>query len=356
MKIAFIVGKSSDNYPIKITSKKAPKWLKNCSFEDTTTDNYVPSDVAMASYIECKHPKVEVDIIEGWDVPNLTVRDLDEYKAIFVVYDAIEVFHCGRKKTCSKDRDTFESLMSKTKACVYPPPKFHKYIISKPTYYKDLEKAGLPVVPFFCDNPTSILANIKAFRNKVKQHGFKGVIIKPSYAGYSLGIIVFKNLDRTTDAQIKKKVGKLVDAEFKELTIQQFISSFASHYEIRTYWLKGKYAYSVGTLTEAVGTGDGLPITGYETFKSEGGTLPNSLLTKIKPIAKKALQVMKKYDPYQLMVRVDIGCCMDNIEGPIFINEVETYAANLLAGHTDFPIIEKLAEVSYKFARDCRRR
>jgi len=46
---------------------------------------------------------------------------------------------------------------------------------------------------------------------------------------------------------------------------------------------------------------------------------------------------------------------MDNVEGQIFINEVETYAANLLADHTKYPIVEKLAEVSYKFARDCKK-
>lgn len=356
VKIAFIVGKSSDNYPLKYTSRKAPQWLKTQSKNFTdfidTDDHEVPSDVAMAMYLAEKYPKSTIDCIMGYDVKSK--KQLDDYDVVFVIYDAIEVFHCnkGGKKTCLKDMRAFERAVKTTSAFVYPYPNFHKYIIVKPSYYKDLKKAGIPVANFFKITPSAAYRDVDAFRRRVERKGWKGIIIKPSYAGYSLGIKVMKNFSRVKNQTIKNWFNKLKDFGFPNVTVQEFVRDFGDHFEIRTYWINGRYAYSVGTLTKAVGTGGGLPIDGKDTFVSEGGKISDKIKTKLQKLSKEVMKSIKQYPETHPLLRIDFGCCLDEsgCKESYFVNEIETMAANMLADETDYPVVEKVAEASYKFA------
>ncbi len=361
--IAFIVGKTSDIYPYKITSRKAPTWLKQGMkpFMDYVNyfdigdkdNNTVPSDVAMAAYINYNHPSDNVTLFDGAEVEKLAQQDLDDQDVIFVIYDAIEVFHCGERKTCPFESKKFERMLAKTTAFVYPHPDFHKYIINKPNYYADLRRAGIPVAPFFRITPNTVIKAPARFKQRILNKGWKGAIIKPSYAGYSLGIKVIKDVARTQPSTFREHFKKLRRKGFPNAVIQEFIPSFSKHYEIRTYWINERYAYSVGTLTEAVGTGGGLPISGFDTFVSEGGTLPDSILRQLKPVARKAIRSILQYPVKHPMIRIDFGCCLSNdqcIES-YFINEVETMAANMLADHTKYPVVEKVAAAAYTFAK-----
>jgi len=366
--IAFIVGKTADVYPHKITSNKAPKWLKEGMepFEEHINyfgprdpeNNTVPSDVAMAAYINYYHPKDQVTLFDGNKLDQLTQADLDEEDVIFVIFDAIEVFHCGSRKTCPYESKKFERMLNKTTAFVYPHPDFHKYIITKPRYYRDLKNAGIPVAPFFKVTPQAVIKAPAKFKEKMLKKGWKGAIIKPSYAGYSLGIKVLKDIKRTNVSTIRKHFKKLQEKGFPNAVVQEFVPSFAENYEIRTYWINEKYAYSVGTLTEAVGGGGGLPVSGFDTFVSEGGTIPNSVARKIKPVARKAIDSILQYPIKHPMIRVDFGCCLstDQCVESYFINEVETMAANMLADHTEYPAVERTAAAAYSFAKKAAKR
>ncbi len=361
--IAFIVGKTYDIYPYKITSKKAPVWLKqgmkpfmdyvNDSPDEPEENNTVPSDVAMAAYINYHHPSELVTLYDGSQVDKLTQQDLDEQDVIFVIYDAIEVFHCGERKTCPFESHKFERMLAKTTAFVYPHPDFHKYIITKPNYYADLRRAGIPVAPFFKVTPEAVIRAPAKFKQRVLAKGWKGAIIKPSYAGYSLGIKVLKDVSRTKVSTIRAHFKKLQQKGFPNAVVQEFVPSFAKNYEIRTYWINERYAFSVGTLTEAVGGGGGLPISGFNSFVSEGGELPDSILRQLKPVARKAISSILQYPVKHPMIRIDFGCCLSNDQclESYFINEVETMAANMLANHTHYPVVERTATAAYSFAK-----
>lgn len=363
VRIAFIVGKTADVYPHKITSSKAPTWLKKGVepfmdfvnyFEPGDKDNNtVPSDVAMAIYISYNYKDADVTLIDGGLVDKLTQKDLDVQDVIFVIYDAIEVFHCGSRKTCPFESRKFERMLAKTTAFVYPHPDFHKYIINKPNYYSDLKKAGIPVAPFFRVTPDYVIRTPAQFKQRILNKGWKGAIIKPSYAGYSLGIKVLKDVSRTKSSTLREHFKKLREKGFPNAVIQEFVPSFSKNYEIRTYWINERYAYSVGTLTEAVGTGGGLPITGFDTFVSEGGTIPDSILRRLKPVARKAINSILQYPAKHPMIRVDFGCCLstDECMESYFINEIETMAANMLADHTNYPAVENTAIAAYHFAK-----
>ena len=354
--ILFLVGKSSDNYPDKITSPKAPKWLRKTAeeFEEfINEDNSVPSDVAMAMYLAAKHPRDNIDCILGENVQSKKV--LDPYDVVYVIYDAIEVFHgdCGAK-TCPLERKRLERALKTTSAFVYPYPKFHKYIIVKPSYYSDLRKAGLPVAPFFKITPKTALKSISKFRARIKKKGWKGVIVKPSYAGYSVGIKVYKSFARTQTKTLRKNFKYLKDRGFPSATIQEFIPSFGKHFEIRTYWLNGRYAYSVGTLTRSItGSNSGLPVDEEDTFVSEGGNIPDRIKKKLKVLGRQVQKALYQYPLKHPLLRIDFGCCLSTskCDDTYFINEVETMAANMLAEETKFPIVEKAAKALYTFAK-----
>jgi len=360
--IAFIIGKTTDIYPYKITSKKAPQWLKKGikpyrdfinKFPGESDNNTVPSDVAMAAYINYYHPNDNVTLINGGEVDDLMQKDLDSQDVIFVIYDAIEVFHCGERKTCPFESKKFERMLAKTTAFVYPHPDFHKYIINKPTYYADLRRAEIPVAPFFKVIPNAVIKAPSKFKQRILNKGWKGVIIKPSYAGYSLGIKILKNVARTKVTTIRAHFQKLKNKGFPNAVIQEFIPSFGDNYEIRTYWINERYAFSVATLTETVGGGGGLLITDFDTFVSEGGTIPNVILYRLKSVARKAINSILQYPYKHPMVRIDFGCCLSNdqcIES-YFINEIETMAANMLADHTKYPVVERTAAAAYTFAK-----
>ena len=361
--IAFIVGKTTDVYPYKITSRKAPVWLKkgmkpfmdhvNYFDEGDEDNNTVPSDVAMAAYINYHHPADTVTLFNGGRVEELTQQDLDEQDVIFVIYDAIEVFHCGTRKTCPFESKKFERMLARTTAFVYPHPDFHKYIINKPNYYTDLKRAGIPVAPFFRVTPDSVIKAPAKFKQRMLNKGWKGAIIKPSYAGYSLGIKVLKDISRTHPNTLREHFKRLRDKGFPNAVIQEFVPSFADNFEIRTYWINERYAYSVATLTEAVGGGGGLPINAFDTFVCEGGTIPDAVARQIKPVARKAIQSILQYPVKHPMIRVDFGCCLntDQCVESYFINEVETMAANMLADHTKYPAVERTAVAAYNFAK-----
>ncbi len=360
MKILFIVGKMNDEYPIKYNSNKAPLWLKNgwrkfSNYVDDK-DKTVPSDVGMAIYLKYKYPNNIIDCFNGYD--NISLKIANNYNVIYVIYDYTEIFNCGdndKIKTCSKEVDNLRYVLKNTKAFVFPYPNFHEYILDKPQYYRTLEKNNIPVVPFFKSTPTDFLQNLKTYLLKIKKKKWKGIIIKPTYAGYSLGIKVFKDLENTNKELIIKEIKKLKKYKYPSFTVAEFIESFGLNYEIRTYWLNEKYVYSVATLTKEVDDGDdGLTVNDETTFKSEGGELSDRLKNKLIERGKKVISVLPKYKYGQPFLRIDFGCCIKsskNCPENYFVNEIETLAANMLAKDTKFPIVERCAEVLYDFAK-----
>ena len=356
--ILFLVGKDNDYYPLKYTSKNAPKWLKHIEdFKDfiNEEEHKVPADVAMAMYLAYHHPKDHIRCLFAFE--TFSKKLLDPYDVVFVIHGPTEVFLCGGKtKTCPSDMKKFERALKTTSAVVYPYPELQKYIVIKPTYYADLSRAGIPIVPFFKAIPSSVLKNVAQFKTKIERKNWKGVIVKPSYGGFSTGSKVYKNIARTKVSTIKKNFERVRDLGFPSAVIQEFVPSFSQHFEIRTYWINGKYAFSTGTLTKALG-GDGLPLDDIATFVSEGGKLPDRVKTKLKMYGKEVMKALPQYPYPNPMLRIDFGCCIDTSEecrDNYFVNEVETMTADMLPSYTKYPVVENVAKAAYKFAKEVK--
>lgn len=356
MRILYLVGKGgADTYPVKYTSKKAPIWIKSeiaryDAFIDKD-EKEVPADVAMAMWIAYHHPNTDVDCMNGDEV--LSKKQLDPYDVVFVVYDGTEVFNCDNDHgpTCPLEVRKFERAMKTTDAFVYPYPAFQKYILTKPNYYGDLKRAGIPIADFFKITPETALKSIPKFRQRVENKGWKGVIVKPSYGGYALGIKVFKNFNRVQNTTLANYFRKLKKNGFFNLTVQEFIPTFGSHFEIRTYWVKERYACAVATLTKSV-KGTGITVDDSDTFESEGGNIPDYIKTKIKALGREVIKSIVQYPYPHPMLRIDFGCCVENrgCDDVYFVNEVENLAANMLADEDGYPIVEKVAQACYELA------
>jgi len=354
IKLLFVVGKDIDIYRYKVRSKKAPKWMKkgkDIYSEYINEDGSVPSDVAMAMYLQNKHTNCIVHCIEGDLIRPSSLKKLNAYDAVVVVWDAAEMFQNCSVEDCAKQATIFEKVMSKTSAFVMPNPWFHKYTLDKPKYYHDLQRANLPIVPFFGITPEKVLRDVEEFVKKINRNGWKGVIVKPNYSGYSTGIRVFKNIKRTQISTIRSYFTKLKQDSYPMVMVQEFIESFSKNHELRTYWIQEEYACTVSSLP-----GKDLVSYKFDTFISEGGTVSDAPKSEIKKLGIEVLKALPKFKYKHPMIRIDFGCCRTDEKCPYsyFINEVETHACNLLPAYIDYPIVQKVADALYETAQRMR--
>ena len=161
------------------------------------------------------------------------------------------------------------------------------------------------------------------------------MIIKPSYGAYSQGISVYRDVARTTPAKVLRDMRALAAKEYPPVTVQRFIPSFGTQYEVRTYWVDEVYMYSVATFTSDVGTGKSgaLSIDHKTSFRKEGGTLDDAILVKLKKLAALVFRCLPRYGDGKFpFLRIDFACCLrDNGSCfAYFVNEVETFWCNML--------------------------
>lgn len=378
VKIAFIVGKQGDSTYInkkimKLKSYTAPKWLKEGvkKYKDFTNgydnDNEpeyngnIPSDVAIAAYINFFYSDTcDVELFNGCDVGDeWNLKDMNKMDVIYVIYGVPEILQdCDDNLRKS---ELFKNILKKTSATVIPSNDYYEYINNKIGYYKDVEKAGLPVVKTDAFNISNINTLHQAELLKQKLIKFeKPIIIKPALGAYSHAVKVFKNLYSTKTKSILTYVQKLQKKGYEKILVQDFVDTFAENYEVRTYWINTgttyKYVYSFASkLDVKSGSWDN-----FDTFSTEGGKLDIKLLEKMKTLAKKTIKVTKNINPLTPWLRVDIGCCLDggNLEkgGQIFVNELETIGCNLLTNKTEKDIIPLFAKTAYNFAKKYSKR
>ena len=171
---------------------------------------------------------------------------------------------------------------------------------------------------------------------------------------------MFHHLARQSDDELANRLRHYLFSlrlhDYPNVTLQLFVPSFGRHFEVRTYWMLGKLAYSVGTKTRRVRNGMAarLPVNEY------GHPSSSTILPHLRRLGRRVLRLLRiSREP---LVRIDFGCCLDDDDGggprrattpPYFINEVETLTANLLAEHarTTVPIHQMLGQALYHTAK-----
>lgn len=292
---------------------------------------------------------------------QITVALLNQFDVVYMIHgDASDHFFDGCDgTTCPHELKRIESVLSKTKARVVTPPSFQKFLLHKYKYYQVLQNAGIPVVPFFRLDPSKVVSASDASKviDKVSSDKeWKGMIVKPSYGAYSREIGVYKDVSHsTTGDRFLTKMKRMAAQGYPPVTIQRFVKSFGKQYEVRTYWIEEKYQYSIATLSEKVGSSkDTLTITRYEMFESEGGSLSDGILRKLKLLARCVFLALPKYGrgPFPFL-RIDFGCCLrdDGSCFSYFVNEVETFWCNMMLDLANVPSLVHASKLSKALLR-----
>jgi len=319
----------------------ARRYKKFCIIKNNK--KFIPADVAIGIYLESKYPdKVIVDYI----TPNeISTRRFKKNDIVFIIiYDLLEAFHLS-------DRTKFNKLKLALKNSnnVYPPYKYQKFINNKCEYYKYLSKKGIPVAPTYCiskekwyiRNPETYVNNLLS---KVRHNKWESIIAKPVYGQEAIGFAKFISCEpkkglACKKVAIKRYLSKNVP-KYKSIVIQEYIKGFdKNNPEIRTYFINGKYMYSIITTSTRVAQ----PV-------QEGGSykISQDRWNYIRRLSQHVMESLPKLDlpgefKNPILTRIDIGSGLENVPFGYFVNEVE-FVPSLYIEDQKNPVVETISE------------
>ena len=374
MRIGIVVGINTD----AISEDRFPKWLEdiddktfNLSKEKWGGDYGLASDVAIAYYVKKNFKEAEVEILTKKDV---SLKRFNDFDIIFGLYDPYYYTHSMKNSEAYKK---YNSIIKNTSAIFCQPLELQKFVLNKKLYMETLAKKGIPVmdnISFLIKDDMNPINMINKIKKKCEVWGTNAFITKPQPGGFGIG---FKKWDLQkvikNDKQFKsylKKIEKQVRIEKPLLLVQDFVPEFEKFYEVRTYWLNGKYSHSMGTIIDPLSLG----VSGFEkvkfaypkseynarvfnTYDDIPEKIDDELVNKLKTLGRKVLKCIpqdKNGPPF--LLRIDFGCCLNNRNNcrDYFVNEIE-YVPNMFPEYnTHVDILKKLGEAIIKKSKDLK--
>ena len=374
MRIGIVVGINTD----AISEDRFPKWLEdiddktfNLSKEKWGGDYGLASDVAIAYYVKKNFKEAEVEILTKKDV---SLKRFNDFDIIFGLYDPYYYTHSMKNSEAYKK---YNSIIKNTSAIFCQPLELQKFVLNKKLYMETLAKKGIPVmdnISFLIKDDMNPINMINKIKKKCEVWGTNTFITKPQPGGFGIG---FKKWDLQkvikNDKQFKsylKKIEKQVRIEKPLLLVQDFVPEFEKFYEVRTYWLNGKYSHSMGTIIDPLSLG----VSGFEkvkfaypkseynarvfnTYDDIPEKIDDELVNKLKTLGRKVLKCIpqdKNGPPF--LLRIDFGCCLNNRNNcrDYFVNEIE-YVPNMFPEYnTHVDILKRLGEAIIKKSKDLK--
>ena len=376
MKVGIVVGINTD----AISEDRFPKWLEdiddktfNLSKEKWEGDYGLSSDVAIAHYVRKFYKEADVEILTKKDV---TLKRFNEFD---IIYGFFCPYYNAHKLKSSDGYKKYNDIIRKTTALFCQPLELQKFVLNKKLYTDTLESKGIPVVDTIAFTIKDNM-NVKNIINKVRiqcnRWGTNTFITKPQPGGFGIGFKKW-NLDKILKSDkgftsYMKKIEKQVRIEKPLLLVQNFVPEFERFYEVRTYWLNGKYCHSMGTIIDPSSLGVGgfekvkfaYPKSEYKarvfnTYDEIPEKIEDELIEKLKTMGRKILKIIpqdKNGPPF--LFRIDFGCCVDNKKNcrDYFVNEIE-YNPNLFpeySTHIDF--LKKVGEAIIQKSKDLKKK
>ena len=374
MRIGIVVGINTD----AISEDRFPKWLEdiddktfNLSKEKWGGDYGLASDVAIAYYVKKNFKEAEVEILTKKDV---SLKRFNDFDIIFGLYDPYYYTHSMKNSEAYKK---YNSIIKNTSAIFCQPLELQKFVLNKKLYMETLAKKGIPVmdnISFLIKDDMNPINMINKIKKKCEVWGTNTFITKPQPGGFGIG---FKKWDLQkvikNDKQFKsylKKIEKQVRIEKPLLLVQDFVPEFEKFYEVRTYWLNGKYSHSMGTIIDPLSLG----VSGFEkvkfaypkseynarvfnTYDDIPEKIDDELVNKLKTLGRKVVKCIpqdKNGPPF--LLRIDFGCCLNNRNNcrDYFVNEIE-YVPNMFPEYnTHVDILKRLGEAIIKKSKDLK--
>ena len=332
-KIAIVVGIHTD----AIDEESYPEWLQDIpnTLQKYSRERWGPgyyglgSDIGVAYYVwkRSQTTPFQVDILRKQDIH---LKKFNEYDYIIGLY---EPYYLAIETEDSKEYKRYCSLIQKTSATFLQPLSLQKFVLNKQLYLTIMKQHGIPTMDFFgiairnTINETNLIKRIQRECDKWNTNTF---ITKPQPGGFGTGFRKWKLKDLLknpkTLSTYLKQIQSQVKIEKPVLLFQKFVPEFEIQYEVRTYWILGKYSHSLGTMIhpDSLGTSgfekvkyayppNEYPYDYLDSYDEEPGFLDASLITKLKKMGKQVIQHLPK-DPTGIpfLIRIDFGCCLDN--------------------------------------------
>lgn len=346
---------------LNVNSRKMP-WLSFAKDEkykkhiikvrdDRVTRLFIAADVAIGIYLEHKFPYVEVDYITP---PEISTRRFNKNDIVFIIiYDLLESFHLSDQKIYYAFKNALKHSSN-----VYPPYAYQKFVNNKCDYYEYLAEKGIPIAPTHCITPEKWYSKspkkfVTNLLEKIRRKKWESIIAKPVYGQEAIGFEIFKKCQDHRE-KLEKYLAKNVK-KYKSIVLQQYIPGFDKNSpEIRTYFINGKYVYSI--ITSDID---------LSRPKQEGGTykkFTNKQWKYIISLAQKTMASLPKLDlrgqhKHPILTRIDIGSGLeDTQETPYghFVNEVE-FVPSLYIEDQDYPVVQEIAESLLSVAKEYKK-
>lgn len=366
--IGIIVGINTD----AISEENFPGWLED--IDDKTfnlskekwDDNYfgLGSDIAVAYYVK-KFSKENVTFLTKKDI---NLKKFNEFDYIIGLYEAY--YYANQTKKCESYK-MYNDIIKRTSAIALQPLSLQKFVLNKKLYMDTLKKNNISVldtISFQIKDNMNVSTILKKITKQCKEWDTKIFITKPQPGGFGIGFkkwyLEEVNKNNNKFKKYINKIEKQVRIEKPLLLVQEFVPEFEKFYEIRTYWLNGKYSHSLGTMIDPVSLG----VSGFEKVKfayprkeydskmftnydDSPDILDDKLINNLKKTGRKVFNIIpqdKTGIPF--LLRIDFGCCLNNknICRNYYINEIE-YVPNLFPEYnTHVDITAKVGEAIIK--------
>ena len=340
MKIGIICGKTSEECLDKSLVKIIPKKYK--------INGSIHTDVALGYLMKEKHQNIEIDIIMPKDISNARLQKNDIN--IPIGYDIINAINDDppvKKFSGKKGLDTLDKIYRNNKNNIFPSYDFMAFIWDKKKYLKLLQKHKIPISPtiFIKDS-----VNYKRLLSQIQKSKWKDFIIKPIGGTTSYGLGKFSSLECLKDSTKLRDYFEENNEYYSEYLVQELITGFYEHGEIKSFWIDGKFSYAVNTIDR--GEGD---------YKVEVIIDP-IVIKKCTEIGQKVIKVLPKINFNRVkvlpaLVRIDFACCKHNLGyGPknYFVNEIESDIAGTYInfGNVKYPMLEIMSDTYIKKAKE----
>ena len=313
--IGIIIGTESGyvSQSYKQKNKSKLSHLKNLDISILPLTKEIPYDYAIYCEFKSMERKYNVNIIPLYG-PTLNLKDANQCNFIFCIFESVFSFMANGYE----GYNNYINVLKKTRATVHPTLETQLFIINKQRYMKWLSHHGHDIIPTKFINVSTYNKQshkvTESIYNFAEKNNYKEIIMKPELGAFAGG---FKHFKRITDQGIKTYFTKVTKKGFKKILVQPYLSEFVKFWEIKTYWLNGKYLYSYGinVLSEK---DDDYP-------ESEGGNISNALIKSCREKGEQIIYDLFKDFGFQVQCRIDFGCCIDNdnLCRDYFVNEIE---------------------------------
>ncbi len=361
MNIAIVIGIKTDS----ISPDRFPEWLQdipqslyNKSKENWGNGDYgLASDAGIAYYLQ-KFSKHNISILTKKDIQ---LKEFNKYDVIIGLYDP---YYYANDTNNPNSYKKYNQIIQQTSAIFLQPLSLQKFVLNKKLYTDTLQQHKIPVVEtisFSIRNNMNVDTMIQKINKQCLLWECQSFITKPQPGGFGIGFKKWDlqkiNKNKQSFSSYVKSIQSQVRIEKPLLLIQKFVPEFERFYEVRTYWLNGKYSHSIGTIIDpnSLGTSGfeevkfAYPENEYDedifnTYDDVPEIIEQKLVNRLKKIGKQVCQIIPKdktKEPF--LLRIDFGCCLDNqkICRDYFVNEIE-YVPNLFPEYSTHKDVLKL--------------